>query len=152
MLLLAWNSSGKNTGGDCHFLLQGIFPTQGLNPSLLHCGWILYHLSSREAQKKNDMGNSIGSVFSLSWVTSGKRYARPLHSKQQNIADRHEFRDIPLLWVRRLNINRITIFPRLMYRFSIIPIKVQENFFLNTCWYKFKELKLTKNLKGEKEL
>ena len=26
----------KNTGGSCHFLLQGIFPTQELNPSLLH--------------------------------------------------------------------------------------------------------------------
>ena len=29
----------------CHFLLQGIFPTQGLNLGLLHCRWILYHLS-----------------------------------------------------------------------------------------------------------
>ena len=28
--------SGKNTGAGCHFLLQGIFPTQGLNPHLLH--------------------------------------------------------------------------------------------------------------------
>ena len=27
------------------FLLQGIFPTQGSNPGLSHCGWILYHLS-----------------------------------------------------------------------------------------------------------
>ena len=27
---------GKNTGVDCHALLQGIFPTQGLNPHLLH--------------------------------------------------------------------------------------------------------------------
>ena len=27
---------GKNTGTGCHFLLQGIFPTQGLNPRLLH--------------------------------------------------------------------------------------------------------------------
>ena len=26
---------GKNTGVGCHFLLEGIFPTQGLNPSLL---------------------------------------------------------------------------------------------------------------------
>ena len=26
---------GKNTGVDCHFFLQGIFPTQGLNPHLL---------------------------------------------------------------------------------------------------------------------
>ena len=31
-----WDSSGKNTGVDCHFLLQGIFPTQGSNLSLLH--------------------------------------------------------------------------------------------------------------------
>ena len=29
----------------CHSFLQGIFPTQGLNPGLLHCKWILYHLS-----------------------------------------------------------------------------------------------------------
>ena len=29
-----------------HFLLQiGIFPIQGSNPGLLHCRWILYHLS-----------------------------------------------------------------------------------------------------------
>ena len=28
---------GKNTGVCCHFLLQGIFLTQGLNPYLLHC-------------------------------------------------------------------------------------------------------------------
>ena len=31
-----WDSPGKNTGGGCHFLLQGIFPTQELNPHLLH--------------------------------------------------------------------------------------------------------------------
>ena len=31
----------------CRFLLQGIFPTQGLNPRLLHCRQILYLLSSR---------------------------------------------------------------------------------------------------------
>ena len=30
------NSPGKNTGVGCHFLLQGIFPTQGLNLGLLH--------------------------------------------------------------------------------------------------------------------
>ena len=29
----------------CHFLLQGIFLTQGLNPGLLHCRQRLYHLS-----------------------------------------------------------------------------------------------------------
>ena len=34
--LCPWDSPGKNTGVSYHFLLQGIFPTQGLNPSLLH--------------------------------------------------------------------------------------------------------------------
>ena len=35
----------KNTGVGCHFLLQGIFLTQGSNPHLLHCEQILYCLS-----------------------------------------------------------------------------------------------------------
>ena len=36
---------GKNTGVGWHFLLQGIFPTQELNPGLLHYRQILYRLS-----------------------------------------------------------------------------------------------------------
>ena len=44
-LLCPWASPGKNTGVGCHFLLQGIFLTQGLNPYLLHCRWILQYLS-----------------------------------------------------------------------------------------------------------
>ena len=36
MLLCPWNFPGKNTGVGCHFLLQGIFLTQGSNPHLLH--------------------------------------------------------------------------------------------------------------------
>ena len=34
--LCPWDFPGKNTGVGCHFLLQGIFLTQGLNPCLLH--------------------------------------------------------------------------------------------------------------------
>ena len=34
-LLCPWDSPGKNTGVGCHFLLQGIFWTKGLNPGLL---------------------------------------------------------------------------------------------------------------------
>ena len=44
-----WNSPGKNTGGGCHSLLQGIFPTQGLNLGLLHCRQILTVWASRES-------------------------------------------------------------------------------------------------------
>ena len=40
-----WNSPGQNTGVGSHSLLQGIFPTQGLNQGLLHCRRILYQLS-----------------------------------------------------------------------------------------------------------
>ena len=36
---------GKKTGVGCHFLLQGVFPTQGLNPGCLYCRQIPYCLS-----------------------------------------------------------------------------------------------------------
>ena len=40
-----WNSPGQNTQVGGLSLLQGIFPTQGPNPGLLHCRWILYQLN-----------------------------------------------------------------------------------------------------------
>ena len=40
--LCPWNFPGKHPGVGCHFFLQGIFPTQGLNLHLLHFRWILY--------------------------------------------------------------------------------------------------------------
>ena len=43
-----WNSPGHNAGVGSHSLLQGIFPTQGSNPGLLHYRQILY---TREAQE-----------------------------------------------------------------------------------------------------
>ena len=51
-LLCPWKFSGKNTGVGCHFLLQGIFPTQSSHSSLLCLlHWQvdsvpLYHLGS----------------------------------------------------------------------------------------------------------
>ena len=42
-----WNSPGQNTGVGSLSLLQGIFPTQRLNPGLLHCRQILYQLSHK---------------------------------------------------------------------------------------------------------
>ena len=44
-LLCPWDSPGKNTGVGCHFLLQGIFPTQGSNPGLPHYRQTLYRLN-----------------------------------------------------------------------------------------------------------
>ena len=39
-LLCPWDFPGKNTGVGCHFLLQGLFPAEGLNPGLPHCVYI----------------------------------------------------------------------------------------------------------------
>ena len=53
-----WNFLGQNTEVGSLSLLQGIFPTYGLNPGLPHCRWILYQLSyqgfSIEGKKKKD--------------------------------------------------------------------------------------------------
>ena len=56
------DSPGKNTGAGCHALLQVIFPTQGLNPVLLHCRQILYHLSH---QGSPDISISISIYLSI---------------------------------------------------------------------------------------
>ena len=55
-LLCPWNFPCKNTGVGSHSFLQGIFPTQGSNPALLHCRQILYHQSHQ------------GSPWILEWV------------------------------------------------------------------------------------
>ena len=47
----AWNSPGQNTGAGSLSLLQGIFPTQGSNSGLPHCGLILYQLSHKGSPK-----------------------------------------------------------------------------------------------------
>ena len=48
------DSPGKNTGVDSHALLQGIFPTQGSHPGLLHCRRILYQLSKGNSESKSN--------------------------------------------------------------------------------------------------
>ena len=63
------DSPGKNNGVGRHALLQGIFPTQGSNPSLPNCRWILYHLSHQ------------GNPWILEWVTYpfSRGSSRPRH-------------------------------------------------------------------------
>ena len=51
---LSMGSPGKNTAVGCHFLLQGVFPTQGSNPGLPHCRQILYHLSHQGSPSIKD--------------------------------------------------------------------------------------------------
>ena len=54
-LFCPWDYPGKNTGVGCHCFLHGIltFPTQGLNPCLLHFRQILHPLSQLESPYKS---------------------------------------------------------------------------------------------------
>ena len=66
-----WSSPGQNTGVGSLSLLQGVFPTHGSNPGLLHCkqtlyqlshqgsprrvDWVAYHFSSRSSQPEIEL-------------------------------------------------------------------------------------------------
>ena len=54
-------SLGKNTGVGSHFLLQGFFPTQRLNPGLPHCRQTLHPLSQQGSPKYGGISFSRGS-------------------------------------------------------------------------------------------
>ena len=62
-----WKSPGQNTGMSSLSLLQGIFPTQGLNPGLPHRRQILYQLSHkgspRDANSVPGLGRSPGEGY-----------------------------------------------------------------------------------------
>ena len=84
-LCTPWNFPGQNTGVSSLSLLQGILPTQGLNPSLPHRGqvlyqlshkgsprileWVAYPFSSRSSRPRNRTGVScIAGRFSTNWA------------------------------------------------------------------------------------
>ena len=58
------DSPGKNTGKGCHALLQGIFPTQGSNPSILQCRWIPSRLSHQGSFLKGAQTEAQNSTLS----------------------------------------------------------------------------------------
>ena len=62
---LSMDFPGKNTGVGCHFFLQRIFQTQGSNPHLLHCGWILYPLSHQGSPFNDRQFKWAGSIKCL---------------------------------------------------------------------------------------
>jgi len=53
-----------------HALLQGVLPTQGSNPSLLHCRQIIYHLSHQGSPSHNNNPISITVSYYFAVTTS----------------------------------------------------------------------------------
>ena len=85
-LLRPWDFPGKSTGVHSLSFFQGIFPTQGSNPGLLHCRqifyqlnhqgsprileWVAYHFSSRSSRSRSQTRVScIADGFFTSWDT-----------------------------------------------------------------------------------
>ena len=73
-----WNYPGQNTGVGSLSLLQGILPTQGWNPGLLHCRWILYHLT-HQGSPADQKWKSLSHVqlFATPWTIQSMELSRP---------------------------------------------------------------------------
>ena len=75
------HSPVKNTEVDCRALLQEIFPTQGLNPDLLHCRQILYQLNYQGSPTKNRLIHTlIYLIYNFSILHS---FSRQLNLSEQ---------------------------------------------------------------------
>ena len=65
--LCPWDFLGNSTGVDCHFPLQGIFPTQGSNLGFPHCRQMLYRLSH---QGSLTVQSFVNTTTIMVWVSS----------------------------------------------------------------------------------
>ena len=82
-LCSTWNSPGQNSGVGSLYLLQGIFPTKGLNPGLPNCRRILYQLNHKGTRDLHKEGAQYTSDRILErihrWMDDGG--GRVLHLK-----------------------------------------------------------------------
>ena len=79
-LYSSWNSPGQNSGVGSLSLLQGIFPTQGLNPVLLHCRQILYQLSHKGGPRILESGSLflLQGIFPTQELNQGLLHCRQI--------------------------------------------------------------------------
>ena len=76
---------GKNTGMDCHALLQGIFLTQGENLCLLHCKQILYHWATREGPGYLMSQIKISATYTKEWKSISLFYVRTTEGSASHV-------------------------------------------------------------------
>ena len=117
MLLHPWDSPGKNTGVDCHFLLQRIFLTQRSNPGLLHCRQMLYPLSHQDLVKifTNLCGDCSHEI---------KRCLLLGRKVMTNLDSIFKSRDITLL--TKVRLVKAMVFPVVMYGCESWTVKKAE--------------------------
>ena len=101
-ILHPWDFPGKSIGAGCHFLLQGIFLTQGLNSGLPHCRQTLYHLSPQGSPKRTEAEAPIiwppDSKSRLIWKGPGEGKGKNWRQKEKGVTE-----DEMVGWHQRLN-------------------------------------------------
>ena len=146
------DSPGKNTGVGCHALLQGIFPTQGLNPGLPHYRrilfqlshqgspripeWVAYPFSSGSSWLRNwTRVSCIGGRFFTNWAIS-KRCLLHGRKAMANLDNILKNRDITL--PTKVYIVKAMVFPVVMYGCESWTIKKADHRRLHAfelwCW------------------
>ena len=73
---LSMGFPGKYSGVGCHFLLNGIFLTQGWKPCLLLDRQIFYHWASKEARAQHYLELHVMNI--QWWPSSGSSWVKPL--------------------------------------------------------------------------
>lgn len=51
--------------------------------------------------------------------------------KKESKEDLNKWRDVPCLWVKRLNIVKMLVFPDVIYRLTPIPVKIPAIYFVD---------------------
>ena len=109
-LLCPWDFPSKTTGMGFHALLQGIFLSQGLNPSLLHllhCRQILHHLSHQRSPEQ--LLNSLNII------------PGPKHGQNKMYSLRNLSKDIR----------------KVPFSIHLLMLKIRQNFSCNLFLYSF---------------
>ena len=141
-----WNSPGQNTGVGSLSLLQGIFPTKGSNPGLLHCRWIL--LPTEPQGKPKNTG--VDSLSLLQWIFLTQESNQGLlHCRR--ILDQLSYEGSPKRLINNCNTNLPMdwyVALQFHYRFLLFAIPLLQKYSLTwTVLIKWKlYIKLQRNI------